>query len=276
MTNPTKTFLFLAGLSTLMLLVGYGLMGRQGLLLGFSLAISLNFFIYFYSENRLSGIFAGREIEGRDPWKLNTLIQKIAFEAKIPPPRLLLIPIETPTAFSIGRTWNTARIVVSEGLLNTLDESEVHAVMAHEISHIKKLDTLSFGVASALAGALLSGASLLDGVFHWIFRSRNASTGFFTAAMAPLAALVLRLTVQSVSDYEADEFAAASVGDPEILASSLWKLRAYASTKPVKVPPSTAHLFVVNPLTMRGTNRYFHTQPSVESRIEKLIGRYPI
>lgn len=276
MNNPTKTFLFLSVFSTLTLFIGYMIYGRQGLLTGFALAISLNFFIYFYSEHRLREIFKGKEIEGADPWDILKIVKELAYKMKIPPPQIIMIPLMTPTAFSVGRNWDSAQIIVSKGLVESMTKKEVVSVLAHEMAHIRKLDTLSFGVGSALAGACMSWAHGMDRTYQWIARVKNPGPGLFTSIVAPLAALLVKLTVNPNSEYEADKFAADAVGDPEIFAESLWKLQSYAATRPIRIPLSTAHLFVVNPLTTRGTNRYFHTQPSVESRIEKLIGRYPL
>ena len=225
----------------------------------------------------MRSLFEGREIEGCDPWNIQKFVTECAYKARIPAPRVYLIPLKTPTCFSLGRSWETASIVISEELVRILDEDELRAVIAHEIAHVKELDILAFGVGSALAGGVMSGAFAVDHFFKWLFKSRQKfKPGFFTSLVAPFAALLLRLTIRKDSDIMADNFASQVVGNPEAMARSIWKLSSYAQTRPVDIPLSTAHIFIVNPLTFGGASRYFHTQANSENRIRSLLGRYPI
>ncbi len=273
--NIVKIFLFLLCVSAVILLLGYIIYDRQGLLVAFAVVVTWNVYIYLYSDQKLRHLFSTQKMEGFDPWKIHQTVRELADQASIPSPDILITSLSTPTAFSVGQF--KSYIVISKSLAQILTPHQLKAVLAHEIFHIKKLDTLAFGVGSVIMNAFLFLGHYLDQCIAFILRKKQPfQQGMCTYLLMPLATMCLKKMINIQSDYEADQFAQQVCGDPQHLAQALWKLHSYAQTKPIVVPPSTAHLFIVNPLDQDTVQRYFHYLPSVENRIRRLINRYPI
>ena len=267
--NLARTIIFLLSISCLFLILGYVLYERQGLLLGFALAVVWNLMVYFYSDPQQWGIFALRELEGADPWNIHQTVALLADEAQIPTPTVLMSVSDTPTAFSIGKSWSSASIVLSKSLIKVLTPNELKAVLAHEIFHIKQLDILAYAMGSLVMSFWAFGGNFLD---RYIFFKKKGETGFFTSLLTPIAVFCLLRLMHSQSDYAADQFASQVCQNPEDMAKALWKLASYQQTQGLKVPLAVAHFFIVNPYM----DQSFLGLPSVKSRILKLIGRYPI
>jgi heat shock protein HtpX len=89
--------------------------------------------------------------------------------------------------------------------------------------------------------------------------------------LAPLAAALIQMAVSRSREYGADETGARLVGYPDGLASALRKLDVAAKQIPMRADPSTAHLFIVNPLSGRGFASLFSTHPPLEDRIARLM-----
>jgi heat shock protein HtpX len=269
MANLTRVWMLLTLFSFLVLVIGFGLGERQGLLFAFGLVLLLNTAAYFLADFRVRKLFNARPLQGQDPWGLNSSLAELAQQTRIPIPELMVVDLSVPTAFSTGRQWKHATIFLSEGLLKTLDRTELKAVLAHEISKIKRLDTFAQSVSSSLAGGLLWGARRID---RSLFRANPKVEKFFE----PVALLPVHLSVGKSNYFAADELASHLIGNPQSLAQVLWKLHSYAGTQPIEIPRSTAHLFIVDPLTSSPLHRYFQKHPSVEKRIERLVGYFPI
>lgn len=279
--NLVRIFLFLIFTSCFILIAGYSVYDRQGLLAAFVLVIFWNTYIYFYSGQRLLDVFSCSQMEGLDPWKVCQTVEQLAGRFDMSTPDIFMIPLETPTVFSVGVRGS---LVISKGLVQILDYKQLKTVLAHEVFHIKQLDTLAFSVGSAVMNFCLFWGFVLDQGIIFVMKGvgwRTYQQRFFTYLLTPLALFFLRLIISPKNDYKADRFAALSSEDPEHLAQALWKLSSYSQTKPIewgsiRNPLTIAHLFIVNPLNQEIANRYFSFMPSVKSRIYKIINRYPI
>jgi len=269
MANLTRVWMLLTIFSFSVLVMGFWLGERQGLLLAFALVLLLNTAVYFLADFRVRNLFEARPLQGQDPWGLNIALEELAKQTRIPKPELMVVTLSVPTAFSTGRHWNHATIFLSEGLLTTLDRHELKAVLAHEVSKIKRLDTFAQSVSSSLSGSLLWFARSTD---RLIFARNPRVEKFF----APFALLPVHMSVGKGNYFAADELASHLLGSPQVLANVLWKLHSYAGTQPLEIPRSTAHLFIVDPLTSSQFHRYFQKHPPIERRIEKLVGYFPI
>lgn len=268
MSNLTRIWFLLSLLSFSILIAGFAWGERQGLLIAFGVVLVLNTGTYFLADFRVRTLFAGRTLLGQDPWGLGEMVSELSRKTRIPRPEVVVVSLSVPTALSTGRHWRHATIFISEGLLKTLNQQELKAVLAHEISKIKRLDTFAHSVSSSLSGALLWLARKIDGIF--------GNKARLESALEPIALLPVHFSVGKSSYYKADQLASHLLGNPQALAQVLWKLHSYAGTQPLDVPRSTAHLFIVDPLTSSSYHRYFQKHPSVEQRIEKLVGYFPI
>jgi heat shock protein HtpX len=93
--------------------------------------------------------------------------------------------------------------------------------------------------------------------------------------LAPFAAMLIQLAVSRSREYQADETGAHLTGNPYALASALEKLDAYARQRPMIASPSTAHLFIIQPMVGIDFASLFSTHPPIAKRIERLTGRLP-
>ena len=163
MINRFKTVMLLATLTALFLWLGYALAGQPGLIIAGIAATLMNFGSYWFSDRIVLRMYRAREVNLRSVPEIYALVSDLAIRAKLPMPKVYLIPEEAPNAFATGRNPRHAAVAVTEGLLRVLDREELAAVIAHELGHIKHRDTLIMTIAGALAGAL----SMLADMAMW-------------------------------------------------------------------------------------------------------------
>jgi heat shock protein HtpX len=272
--NYLKTTLLLAGLSGLLLLVGQLLGGRSGLTIALVLAVALNAGSYFFSDKLALAATGARPVsEAEAPW-LYAMVRDLAARMNISMPRLYLSPSPQPNAFATGRSPRHAAVAVTQGILSVLDERELRAVLAHELSHVANRDILIASIAATIATAITYVAQL--GFFLGGSDDEDAPNpvaGLLLVLLAPIAAMIIQLAVSRSREFGADATGAQYSGDPVALASALGKLEAYARrTPPATRNPSTAPLFIVNPFRdgIAGFARLFSTHPPTEERIRRL------
>lgn len=280
MRSVTKAWAFLAFLSLTLIVLGHHFGGREGLLFSLILALGLNSFVYFYEDRRVLSRLMGREVEGQDSSGLREMARRLAVKARIPMPRIVLLPSRAPQAAVVGRGFTHGTIVLTQGALEKFSRPEIEAIMAYQISCIRSLNTLAFAVGSFVASIGLFITEALDmGVRILIVEKKNPkafASQIFTRLFAPFIGAVLRLSIHSSFYSAADIQAAQLISDPRILARVLWKLESFSETLPYSPPASTAHMFIVTPLTTTQWSKWLITQPKVEKRIRRLIGYYPI
>ena len=274
--NYLKTTLLLAGLSGLLLLAGQLLGGRSGLTIALVLAVALNAGSYFFSDKLALAATGARPVsEAEAPW-LYAMVGDLAARINLPLPRLYLSPSPQPNAFATGRSPRHAAVAVTQGILSVLDERELRAVLAHELSHVANRDILIASIAATIATAITYVAQLgffLGGSDD--DDAPNPVAALLLVLLAPIAAMIIQLAVSRSREFGADATGAQFSGDPVALASALRKLEAYARrTPPATRNPSTAPLFIVNPFRagIAGFARLFSTHPPTEERIRRLVG----
>jgi heat shock protein HtpX len=199
----------------------------------------------------------------------------------LPMPKINVIPSDSPNAFATGRNPKHASVAVTQGILNLLNDEELAGVLAHELGHVRNRDILTSSIAATLAGAITILAH--TGRFAMIFggyggRDRDRDGGgiaaLFMLILAPIAATMIQLAVSRSREYEADATGAHMTGNPYALASALQKLDAYSKRLPLGATPSTAHLFIVQPLISGASfANLFSTHPPIAKRVERLLGR---
>lgn len=259
-------------LSLLTLYFGHQWGGRFGLFWATMILMTFHLLSFFLGEWKLTQIFKARRIEGQDPWGLQQLLKDLCLRARIPPPQLHIMKLFSPNAFSVGRNWSKSHIILADSIMKEFSSSEIEAILALELAKIKRLDIIPLVYSSALAG----------GIFQWIFLKKIATghLGFLKKTLRwillPVVSFAVRLTFRPKEILEDDHLAAELIGDSRRIAQVLWKLESFTATRPFDCAASIAHLFTVNPLSSRFKVQYFLNQPSVEERIRRLIGSYPI
>jgi len=270
--NTLKTTLLLGAMTGLLLAVGAALGGRSGMTFALVMAAVMNFGALFWSDKIVLRMYNAQPVGPQEAPELHGIVERLAMKAGIPMPRLYVIPGPALNAFATGRGPKHAAVAATEGLLRALNREELEGVLAHELSHVLNRDTLVSTVAATIAGAiswvahpfmLMGGSSDDDGP--------NPIAALAMMILAPLAAIMIQMAVSRSREYGADESGARLIGYPDGLASALRKLHVAAAKIPMPANPSTAHLFIVNPLSGRGFASLFSTHPPLEDRVARLM-----
>ena len=275
--NRIKTTLLLTSLTLLLITIGGAIGGQSGAIVAFIIAGGMNFFSYWYSDKIVLKMYKAREVSESEYPDFYRMVEQLAVRAQITMPKVYVIPSESPNAFATGRNPENAAVAATEGIMQILSRDELEGVMAHELAHVQNRDTLISTIAATFAGAI----SMIGNMLQWtaifgIGRSDEEDGGNFAGTMimafvAPIAAMLIQMAISRSREYLADASGARICGNPHALANALRKLQQGAQALPMPdASPSTAHLFIVNPLTGRAMTNLFSTHPPMEERIRRL------
>jgi heat shock protein HtpX len=270
--NGFKTFMLIALMTGLLIVLGDVFYGRDGAILALIAGLAINAFSYFFSDRIVLMTYRAKIVTRQDAPQLYTVVESLAMRAGLPMPRVAIVPDQTPNAFATGRNPNRAVVAVTEGILRALSPAELEGVLAHELGHVKHRDILIGSLAAVLSQAIM----FLSRMAYWMSprdRDRSASPIAAMAVMilAPLAALILQMAISRGREYMADEFSAKITGRPDQLASALEKISGYNKQKPMQsAEPTSAHMMIVNPLSGSSLASLFSTHPPIKKRIERL------
>ena len=274
MTTRTRTWILLAGLSALFVAVG-GLVGGTGGIVAFlAIAVLFNLAMFWFSDRIALRMSRARALDESEAPAVYEDVRDIATRARIPVPRLYLIPSQQPNAFATGRSPKHSAVAVTEGLVTLMPREQVRAVLAHELAHIRNRDVLVTTIAAMIGAAISAVANFLQ--FQWLFggdddESPLGLVGTIVAIMvAPIAAVLLQLAVSRQREYLADDTAAELLGAGRPLADALATLQRGVEALPMQVNPATASLYIASPLAGQGMAALFSTHPAIETRIARL------
>ena len=238
------------------------------------IAGGMNFVSYFFSDKIALATYRAQAVTREQLPRVYQVVERLTQKAGLPMPKIYVIPTDSPNAFATGRNPRHASVAVTQGILNLLNDDELEGVLAHELGHVNNRDILISSIAATLAGAITYAARFA--MFFGGGRDERRGGGLGALAMmivAPLAAMIIQLAVSRSREYQADESGAHLTGNPYALASALAKLDAYSKRVPMQATPSTAHLFIIQPLLGVNVGNLFSTHPPVAKRIERLTGR---
>ena len=275
MGNTFKTALLLTALTLLLMLVGSALGGQRGMTFALVGAGIMNFVAYFFSDKIALATYRAQPVTREELPRVYQVVERLTGKAGLPMPKIYVIPTDSPNAFATGRNPNHASVAVTQGILNLLNDEELEGVLAHELGHVNNRDILISSIAATLAGAI---TWLRYGAMFGGFGGRDDRRGGGLGALlmlilAPIAAALIQLAVSRSREYQADATGAHLTGNPYALASALAKLDAYSRRRPMIATPSTAHLFIIQPLLGMSFGNLFSTHPPIAKRIERLTGR---
>ena len=147
------TFLLLFFLTALFIIVGRFIAGKRGMIIAFVLACVLNFSAYWFSDTLVLSAYNAKPVpQGH---RLERITHDLALKAGLPVPKAYVIDSDSPNAFATGRNPDHAAVAATRGILNLMDDSELSAVMAHELGHVKNRDTLVATMAASISGGVL-------------------------------------------------------------------------------------------------------------------------
>jgi heat shock protein HtpX len=276
--NQFKTFLLMLVLTVLFILVGTAIGGKSGAIYAFVIAALMNFFSYWFSDKIVLRMYGAREVSQGEAPELYGIVAELTSKASLPMPKVYIMENDTPNAFATGRNPAHAAVAVTSGILRILSRDELMGVIGHELSHIQHRDILIGTIAATMAGAI----SLLASMARWgaMFggvRSNDEEGGgggnilvmILVSIFASIAAMLIQMAISRSREYLADE-GGAHLSHPLSLAKALGKLEVAAQRVPMDANPSTAHMFIVNPLRGGRVLSLFSTHPPIEERIARL------
>jgi heat shock protein HtpX len=274
--NRVKTWVLIAALGGLFVLIGQWAGGGQGAIIALVIALGFNFAMYWFSDKIAIATSRAKPVTEQEMPDYYRIVRELTQAKGMPMPRLYVSEMAQPNAFATGRNEHHAAVAVTRGLLQIVDERELRAVLSHELSHVANHDILIGSVAAGIAMSITFLARFA--LFFGGSDDRNNAFGPFAFIiawiLAPLAAAVIQMAVSRSRESQADESGAYLSHDPLALASALAKLDAASKRipAPASVGPAEAHLFIVNPLTGRRVQfaNLFSTHPPTEQRIARL------
>lgn len=229
---------------------------------------------YFFSTQLAIMMTGAKKANRRDNRRLYNIVENLTITAGLPMPEVYIIDDPAPNAFATGRDPDHAVVAATTGLIDIMDDKELTAVMAHELSHVKNYDIR----VSAIAFALVCVIGFLSDIgFRMMRYSRkndkeNSPVGLFmiifTAIFAPLAASIAQMAVSREREYLADISAVEITRYPEGMISALKKLEEH-SRPMARQNAATEAMFINSPLRKQAVN-LFSTHPPIEKRIERL------
>lgn len=278
MGNTFKTAFLLTALTLLLLFIGRVFGGQNGMIIALVIAAVMNFVSYFFSDKLALAAYRAKPVSREELPRVYNIVERLSQKIGIPMPKIYVIPTDSPNAFATGRNPQHASVAVTHGILNLLNDEEMEGVLAHELGHVRNRDILISSIAATIAGAITYAAEM--GRWAMIFggyeRDDDRGGGLSALLMllvAPFAAMLIQLAVSRSREYQADQSGAHYTGNPYALASALQKLDAYSRRLPMAGTPSTAHLFIIQPLLGMNFGNLFSTHPPIAKRIERLTGR---
>ena len=246
----------------------------------FSIGMTL---VGYYNGDKVAIWTAGAvEINKEQNPYLVRIVENLCITAGLPMPRVFIMQDPAINAFATGHDPKNASIVVTTGAIEKLENEELEGVLAHELSHIGNYDVRFMMLIAVLVGII----SLLA---HWFVRfsffgGRRSSNdrsnagaifmliGIVLSILAPIAAVLIQLSVSRKREYLADASGAQLTRYPEGLARALEKIE--QENAAIEHPTNaTAHLYIANPfgaVNGKGLSRMFSTHPPLEERIKIL------
>ena len=273
--NKLKSNLILALLIGATFLTGffyYQFTGNTiGIIVSVSFGLIYSLISYFTASKVALKVNRAKPITKEDLPKVYKIVEELIQEADIPMPKLYIVQDSAANAFATGRSPKKAHIAVTSGILEVLDDDELKAVLAHEISHVKNYDIRLMMIVFACVTSL---NLILDFMLRsFIFGDERNSGGFMTyillSFLTPIIGMMVQAAVSRQREFAADASGAEITHRPQDLASALRKISSNGSSLK-KQSSATAHLFFANPLKGSKFAKLFSTHPPMEKRIEAL------
>ncbi|MGB4087717.1 zinc metalloprotease HtpX [Methanothrix sp.] len=236
-------------------------------------------FQYYYSDRMILTSMGARIVSESEAPELHQIVSRLCAIADLPMPKIAVVNSSMPNAFATGRNQKNAVVAVTTGIVQRLNHSELEAVLAHELTHVKNRDMMVMTIAtflSSIAQLLVRYLPFMGGGGGGGGRDRDSGGSFVVVFVVSLLVWVLSfILIQALSRYRefaADRGAAIITGQPSNLVSALMKISGFkVPTEDLRrVEGPVSALFIVPALTRSSLMNLFSTHPTLEARIEAL------
>ncbi len=265
-----RTTALLAGLAGLLVAIGFAIGGAGTALVFLFIALAINLGTYWFSDKIALKMSGAQPMTEEQAPKIYEMVRELTTAAKMPMPRLYVIPQAQANAFATGRNPDNAAVAVTAGITQLLSPTELRGVIAHELAHIRNRDTLTQAVAASIGGAI----TYLGYMLLWFGGDDDSPIGLIASLLlvllAPIAATIIQLAISRQREFSADATGAQIAGDPESLASALLRLEQGSKDTPMQVNQATECLYIVKPFSAKGVAGLFSTHPPIEERVKRL------
>lgn len=233
--------------------------------------------IQYYAAGSLAVAMSGaREITKKDNPRLYNTVENLSITTGLPMPKVYIIDDSAPNAFATGRDPKHAAVAATTGLIDIMDDKELTAVMAHEMSHVKNYDIrvsmIVFGLTCVIG--LISDIAMRM-MFYGSRRRDNEGSpvGYvlilIAGILSPLVAAVAQMAVSRQREYLADASAVNITRYPEGMIDALKKLQSHSAPMHSQNIAAEA-MYINNPLRKGFFNNLLSSHPPIEKRIERL------
>jgi heat shock protein HtpX len=277
--NKRKTWFIMAFFLVILGALGWIISGLTGtpqfLYLAFVIGGVYALIQYFAAAKLALAMNGAHEIQKRDNPRLFRTVENLTIATGIPMPKVYIMNDPAPNAFATGRDPQHAVVCATTGLLDMMTDSELEAVMAHELGHVQNYDIRVMMIVFGLVSAIGLIADMIMQIMWWGGNDEESpnpiflALGLLAAILAPFVAMLVQLAVSRRREYLADSTSALTTRYPEGLISALEKIRDHGSATK-RQNTATAHLFFANPLKGKSIARMFSTHPPIEDRIKRL------
>jgi heat shock protein HtpX len=230
--------------------------------------------LWYFSDRLILGRTGARQLAADDDRTLDVVLGELSGRAGIPAPELYLLPCPQPNAFSVGRSPTHASIVLTEGLVALLEPTDIQAVLAQQVAHIRRRDVSGASITSAMVCGVFALSELATP--RAAMRHAQNDPGLLESLALRVAIGLRRATLAPGREGMADRRGSELIGDTEPLALALAKIDTYARVVPMALIVAGVSVWIVDPVVKgRKTRWQFSTGPSVSDRIRSLRASVP-
>lgn len=233
------------------------------------------FLQYFFSDKMILSSMGAKLVSESEEPRIHDMVRRLCQNADLPMPRIAVVRTSMPNAFATGRNQKNAVVAVTTGLLSRLNESEVEAVLAHELTHVKNRDMMVMTIAtflSSLAQLMVQWLPFMGGGDRDRDSGSNVALLLVVSLVVWIVSFILIRTLSRYREFAADRGAAIITGQPSNLISALTKIS--GSKVPTedlrKVEGPVSALFITPALSGSSLSKLFSTHPTLEARIDAL------